>query len=80
MIFKTVSLDEKKWRAICALIDQSQVEEDHQLAQMIREQIDGDLIVKVTRGSVSFKAKKGGDVHNSLSMPRPGHQLSDSPA
>lgn len=63
-MFKTVSLPQNTWQAICTLIEASPTQEDHRYAAMIREQTSGAVNVKARGGSVTVKATKGSDLRD----------------
>lgn len=69
MAFKAISLLASTWGAIATELDGKGTPEATRQAALIREQLDGSVQVKVTRGHVTMKAKKGGDLRNSLVAP-----------
>lgn len=65
-MFKTVSLLNETWVQVIGSLQALGTEASIRQAGMIREQIDGEISVKVTKKTVHLKAKKGGDVRNSM--------------
>lgn len=66
MTFKSVSLRDSYWEEICATLEECGNDNDKRNAAMIREQLSGSIVVKVTKNIVCMSAKKGGDIRDSL--------------
>lgn len=66
MLFKSISLMESHWGAICATLEACGNDNDKRNAAMIREQLSGAVKVTTTRKSVTLKAPKGADLRDTL--------------
>jgi hypothetical protein len=64
MAFKTITLTNSRWDSICQRLESSEDEHDKDSAAMIREQLSGDVTVKVSSKSATFKVSKGGDLRD----------------
>lgn len=56
MAFKTISLMESRWGAICATLEEFGNDQDKRNASMIREQLSGAVKVEVRGGRTIIKA------------------------
>ena len=65
MAFKSVALLESHWGAVCATLELGN-DADKRNAAMIREQLSGAVKVTATRGTVTMKAPRGGDLRGAI--------------
>lgn len=65
-IFKNVALPNDIWVQVIGSLQALGTEAAIRQARLIREQVDGEISVKATSKTVHLKAKKGGDVRDSM--------------